>query len=164
MDQLVHSAIVGGAMGFGVSESGGRSGVTMAELGRPRTLDEARAWMHERSRAQVHPMGLISHSDAAPVIDSLRGLDGASWAAAWGAAGHHARVEGDAAAARGDFDHAKAAYLKAHGFFFLGRFPCPNHPDKLACHIAERETVSSRRPLFRFTRATDCDPVPGQTR
>ncbi len=112
----------------------------MAELGRPRTLEEARAWMHDRSRSQVHPMGLISHADAGPVIDSLRGLDGASWAAAWGAAGHVARVEGDAAAAAGDDVRARAAYLKAHGLYFLGRFPCPNHPDKMACHVAERET------------------------
>ena len=134
----------------------------MAELGRPRTLDEARAWMHERSRAQVHPMGLISHSDAAPVIDSLRGLDGASWAAAWGAAGHHARVEGDAAAARGDFDHAKAAYLKAHGFFFLGRFPCPNHPDKLACHIAERTTYLLAGQCFDSPVQRIAIPFPGK--
>jgi esterase FrsA len=112
----------------------------MAELGRPRTLDEAKAWMHDRSRAQVHPMGLISHADAGPVIDSLSGLDGARWAAAWGAAGLVARAEGDAAAAAGDDVGARAAYLKAHGFYFLGRFPCPNHPDKVACHVAERET------------------------
>jgi esterase FrsA len=112
----------------------------MAELGRPRTLDEAKAWMHDRSRAQVHPMGLISHAEAAPVIDSLTGLDGACWAAAWGAAGLVARAEGDAAAAAGDDVGARAAYLKAHGFYFLGRFPCPNHPDKVACHVAERET------------------------
>jgi esterase FrsA len=112
----------------------------MAELGRPRTLEEAMAWMHDRSRAQVHPMGLISHADAGPVIDSLSALDGASWAAAWGAAAHLARVEGDVAAAAGDDVRARAAYLKAHGFYFLGRFPCPNHPDKVACHVAERET------------------------
>lgn len=112
----------------------------MAEVGRPRTLDEARTWMHERSRAQVHPMGLVSYDAAAVVIDSLRGLDGANWAAGWGAAGRQARAEADAAAAQGEDEVARSSYLRAHGFFFMGRFPCPNHPDKMACHIAERET------------------------
>lgn len=107
---------------------------------RPKTLEETRVWMRERSRKQIHPMGLVSEADAEPVIASLKGVDGANWAAAWGGAGDKARAEAEVAEARGDKAAARAAYMKAHGFYFLGRFPCPNHPDKLRCHEAEKAT------------------------
>lgn len=85
-------------------------------------------------------MNLVSIADAAPIIDALGGLDGASWAQAWGQAGREARREGDRAVALGDVQAASAAYLRAHGLYFLGRFPMPNHPQKLECAQAERET------------------------
>lgn len=113
--------------------------VATAERTGPRSLDDARRWMHEKLAARVHPMGLTDPAVTAPLIDALPGLDGESWGQHWCAAGTRARVDGDAALARGDRAAARAAYLQAYGFFFLGRFPCPNHPAKLEAYRLERE-------------------------
>lgn len=107
---------------------GGRGYVPpMSEVqGRPKTLEEARAWMKARLVARRHPMNLVSVEEGSALVDELTGLDGASWAAVWGAAGDRARARGD--------------LLRAHGLYFMGRFPCPNHPAKQRCAELERST------------------------
>lgn len=106
------------------------------DTGRPRTLEEAKAWMLDRTGKAIHPMNNLAADDTAAVLATLKGLDPVNWAAAWRAAGEEAwqraEAETDPALRRKD-------YLRAHGFFFLGRFPCPNHPDKLACAERERD-------------------------
>jgi hypothetical protein len=106
---------------------------------RPRTLQEAKAWMMDRARKQIHPMNNLSVEDTAAAVDRLDGLDGASWARAWRVAGEQAWDEAKAAEATGDAEAARRHFTRADGFFFLGRFPCPNHPDKLACAERERD-------------------------
>lgn len=106
------------------------------DTGRPRTLDEAKAWMLDRTGKAIHPMNNLAADDTAAVLTMLQGLDPVNWAAAWRDAGEkawqRAETESDPALRRKE-------YLRAHGFFFLGRFPCPNHPDKLACAARERD-------------------------
>ncbi|MEF9926856.1 MAG: alpha/beta hydrolase [Massilia sp.] len=111
-----------------------------AVQGRPKTLTEAKKWMLEKLAAKVHPMNLISQEDGERLIDSLTGLDGASWAAVWGAAGDQARDAAEQAKADGDDQQAARLYMKSSGLYFMGRFPSPNHPDKERCARAERET------------------------
>ncbi len=108
--------------------------------GRPKTLEEAKQWMHERLAARVYPMNGIDPVEGRALIGELRGLDGRSWAGVWGRAGDRAREAAVEAGARGDLRAAQALFLKAHGLYFLGRFPCPNHPDKARCARLERET------------------------
>ena len=115
---------------------------------RPRTLEEARAWMLDRTRKRIHPMNNLSFDDTASVVERLQGLDPVNWAAAWTSAGEQAWRSGEAARDVGDFAKAKAEFLRAHGFFFLGRFPCPNHPDKLASAVREREAYLAAGALF----------------
>lgn len=104
--------------------------------GRPRTLAEAKVWLNDKLAARQHPMNLIDPVEGQALIASLDGLDGASWARVWGGAGDEVRAQADAAATH-DAAQAESLYTKAHGLYFLGRFPCPNHPDKL--RNAERE-------------------------
>lgn len=108
--------------------------------GRPRTLDEAKIWMLDRAERRIHPMNNLSVADTASVVDNLQGLDPVNWAAAWTGAGEQAWSAAQDAEGRGDGEAARHHYLRAHGFFFLGRFPCPNHPDKLASGKRERES------------------------
>jgi esterase FrsA len=103
---------------------------------RPRTLDEAKAWMRDRSGKAIHPMNNLSPEDTTAVLDRLDGLDPVHWAAAWREAGERAWSEAERADAP---DARRREFLRAHGFFFMGRFPCPNHPDKLASAVRERE-------------------------
>jgi pimeloyl-ACP methyl ester carboxylesterase len=93
-------------------------------------------------------MNLVNPALAHPVIDRLAGLDGATWADAWGRAGADMRAAARAAAAAGDRKAAAAGFLQAHGLYFLGRFPSPNHPAKMENHRLERETYLEAAEFF----------------
>ena len=103
---------------------------------RPRTLDEAKAWMLDRAAKQLHPMNLLSLEDSRSVIEGLTGLDAVTWAAAWRERGEEAWSEAESA---GDRESARQQYERAYGFFFLGRFPAPRHPDKAVSARRERD-------------------------
>lgn len=104
--------------------------VPTGELTGPRSLDDAKAWMRDRLAKRIHPLGLTDPQGTSDTIDRLQGLDGARWAKAWIATGDAYMEKADAAVAAGDETAARDAYYQAYGFYFLGRFPCPNHPDK----------------------------------
>ncbi|MES3150809.1 alpha/beta hydrolase family protein [Sphingomonas faeni] len=112
---------------------------------RPRTLDEAKAWMLDRTLRRIHPMNNLSLDDTARVVEMLDGLDPVRWAASWRSAGEDAWKEAEATQ---DPEARRTAFLRAQGFFFLGRFPCPNHPDKLASATREREAYLAAGALF----------------
>ncbi len=118
--------------------------------GRPRTLAEARQWMHQKLIARAHPLSLLDPVEAAPLIDQLKGLDGDSWVDVWGAAGDRTAELAKAAEARGDAQLASTLFMRAHGYYFFGRFPCPNHPRKLVCARRERETYLDAARFFRI--------------
>lgn len=133
-----------------------------AERNGPRSLDDAKAWMLDRSGKAIHPMNNLAADDVAGVLEHLDGLDPVRWAAAWRRAGEAAW---EVAAAATDPGEQRTAYLRAHGFFFLGRFPCPNHPDKLACAERERDAYLAAGALFDppLTRLTvPFDGAPGE--
>jgi pimeloyl-ACP methyl ester carboxylesterase len=119
-----------------------------AAVERPRTLEEAKAWMRATAKRGVHPMNNLSYEDTVEVVDGLQGLDPVNWAAAWRLPGEDAWAAAEAARMRGDHAEAKRQYLRAHGYFFLGRFPCPNHPDKLACAERERDAYLAAGAYF----------------
>lgn len=100
------------------------------ELPGPRSLEDAKAWMLDKLAARVHPMGLTDVSTSREVIADLRGLDGQNWASAWMARGDHYAAEAAAAQNRGATALARDAWYQAYAFYFVGRFPCPNHPEK----------------------------------
>jgi esterase FrsA len=108
--------------------------------GRPKTLSEAKAWLRNRLAARVHPMNLIDPIEGVELIERLSGLDGERWASVWRAAGDQVHRGASQAASRGDVDEAQRLYLKASGLYFLGRFPCPNHPLKAQCATLERQS------------------------
>jgi esterase FrsA len=100
------------------------------ELPGPRSLEQAKAWMLAKLDARVHPMGLTDVSATREVIAGLGGLDGQSWATAWMARGDDYAAHAAGAEKSGDTDAAREAWYQAYAFYFLGRFPCPNHPEK----------------------------------
>lgn len=104
------------------ADRNGRSG--------PRTLAEARTWMLERMASRVHPMALTPQERTREAIETLPGLDGAAWATHWMSYGDIARAEAEAALAGHDRLMARDKFYEAYGFYFLGRFPCPNHDAK----------------------------------
>jgi len=114
----------------------------------PRTLEDAKRWMHDKLAKRVHPLGLTTPERTARLIDALQGLDAPRWAATWVAAGREQMEAGQQALARGDRAAARAAFYEAYGLFFMGRFPCPNHPDKLASYRLECQAYVAAGALF----------------
>lgn len=108
--------------------------------GRPRTLAEAKQWMQARLAARTHPMNNIEAAEGSRLIETLAGLDGDSWARVWGGAADTVRDAAQRAEREGRNQEAAALFARASGLYFMGRFPCPNHPAKERCAIAERET------------------------
>jgi len=110
-----------------------------AVSGRPKTLPEAKEWMRSRLKSRTHPMNALSVDEGEAWIAAVPGLDGESWGTYWGALGDRAAEQALAAERAGDAEGAMHLYQKASGLYFMGRFPCPNHPAKQRCAVAERE-------------------------
>ena len=108
--------------------------------GRPKTLQEAKEWMLTKLAARNHPMNSLPADEGVSWIQGVPGLDGESWGSYWEALGASVRQQAEAAEQRNEADQARALYQKASGIYFMGRFPCPNHPAKQRCAVAERET------------------------
>lgn len=109
----------------------------------PRSLENAKAWMLSKLADRVHPMGLTDVAASREVIAALKGLDGANLASAWSGRGDRYAAVARDAEARGDAAAARDAWYQAYAFHFVGRFPCPNHPDKLASY--DKELAAYRR-------------------
>jgi esterase FrsA len=107
---------------------------------RPKTLAEAKAWMHQRLASRFHPMNALDLDDGPALIEGVPGLDGATWGSYWGAQGDAAWAQARSAQAQGNAALAQRLLQKATGLYFMGRFPCPNHPAKQHCAERERET------------------------
>jgi len=108
--------------------------------GRPKTLPEAKQWMQARLAARVHPMNNIAADEGSRLIETLEGLDAQSWTRVWGGAADQVRDAATRAEREGRNQEAAALYSRASGLYFMGRFPCPNHPAKERCAVAERKT------------------------
>jgi esterase FrsA len=108
--------------------------------GRPKTLQEAKQWMQERLKSRLHPMGALEVGSGNRLIEGLQGLDPDSWTDTWGRAGDEALAAAKLEADQGNRESAAKLYSQASGYYFMGRFPCPNHPKKERCAQRERET------------------------
>lgn len=107
---------------------------------RARTLDEAKQWMLQRLESRFHPLNALNLKDGPKEIAGVPGLDGASWGGYWGDLGDQALAASVEAQKGGRHTEAQELLEKATGLYFMGRFPCPNHPAKQRCAKAERET------------------------
>jgi hypothetical protein len=115
------------------------SETSTAISGRPKTLSEAKAWMQQRLQSRTHPMNALPLDDGPAWIDGVPGLDGEAWGGYWGRLGDGVARHASQAEAADDTARAGALYQRASGLYFMGRFPCPNHPAKQRCAVAERE-------------------------
>jgi esterase FrsA len=116
-----------------------------------RSLEDGRAWLRQRLERGVHPLDGLEQDAAREAVETLRGLDPESWAAAWGAGADRFVAE---AAQAPDPGARREAWLQAYRFSFVGRYPVPNHPAK------ERQYARARE--F-FRNATSLDDPPLQT-
>jgi esterase FrsA len=111
--------------------------------GRPKTLSEAKAWMHQRLASRTHPMNALPLQDGPAWIDGVPALDGDAWGRYWGELGDSVAAQAAVAERAAEGSRAAELYQKASGLYFMGRFPCPNHPAKQRCAEAERQAYLS---------------------
>ncbi|HEY2987936.1 MAG TPA: alpha/beta fold hydrolase [Candidatus Binatia bacterium] len=93
-------------------------------------------------RSRVGLRAPFSHADKAEAEEALARLDSIEaekWAAAWSEIGARWENKAKAAEARGDAKQAKAALLKAYGYYGIARHPFPNSPGKRQAYLKTRE-------------------------
>jgi esterase FrsA len=137
MDNLLSANMQDNERGSLTISQGNVEETGMTEMSGPRSLDNAKEWMLSKLEARLHPFALTDVDKTRAVIGGLTGLDGATWAAAWAGTGDAYAHRAQSAEADGDLAAARDWWYQAYGFYFLGRFPCPNHPDKLVSYEKE---------------------------
>ena len=115
---------------------------------RPRTLAEAKAFLHERLATRRNPLEQVDQTAAAETIQRLEGLDGDRWASAWSATAERFAAAADQAERQGDASAAFQHRFQAYAFYALGRYPCPNHPAKQQCYERAVATMRQLAPHF----------------
>jgi hypothetical protein len=117
-------------------------------MDRPRTLDEAKAFLIERIETRRNPFEFTEQQAAREAVASLDGLDGARWAAAWATPADLFEAAADEAERRGDRAAAFTNRFQAYAFNFVGRYPSPNHPDKQCRYERAIANMLKLAPLF----------------
>ncbi len=106
---------------------------------RPKTLAESKEWLLQKLAVRHNPFVFNDEAETRAAVERLESLDDAHWAGVWGAVGDRYARTAQEAEARGDARAAQDAHFQAYAFYFLGRFPCPNHPAKKANAVKARE-------------------------
>jgi esterase FrsA len=104
----------------------------------PRTLDNIK----DDIRSRVGHRAPFAYADKAEAEEALAKLDtvqGESWATAWNELGARWEERALAAEVAGTREKAKEAYLKAYGYYGIGRHPFPSTPGKQHAYRKTRE-------------------------
>ncbi|HZT08154.1 MAG TPA: alpha/beta fold hydrolase [Chloroflexota bacterium] len=104
-----------------------------------RPLSEVRTIMLERAREQRNPFDYTEPGEVARIFDGLTSLDREEWAAAFSRAAAPHVEEAAKAEAAGDVDRARAAHLRAYGYYRVARYPAPNSPAKREAYRRSQE-------------------------
>ena len=116
-----------------------------------RTLPNAKEWLQAHLDQQRHPLNAIDTDLAQSTIDGLTSLEPEPWARAWLGPAEKLANEAERLEAQGDRSAARWAWWQCYQFAFLGRYPSPLHPAKLAAYDYARSA---------FMRATALDDPP----
>ena len=98
-----------------------------------RPYEEAKQNMLDRVRRGMFEF--VDYEVVARVFDRLTSLDRDAWATAFMEVARPQEEKAQEAEARGDVDVAKQHYLRAYGYYRLGRYPAPNSPAKHASYM-----------------------------
>src|SRR5579862_4164904 len=97
-----------------------------------RPYAEAKENMLDRSRRGTFEY--TDHEVVAGVFDKLTSLDKDAWAAAFSEVAKPYEQRAEEAEAKGEKKAAEDNYLKAYGYYRLGRYPATNSPGKKAAY------------------------------
>jgi esterase FrsA len=104
----------------------------------PRTLAEIK----DDIRSRVGHRVPFLHADNAEVEEALAilgSIEPEPWAAAWNEIGARWESKAKSAEAEKNAGRAKEAYLKAYGYYGIGRHPFPNSPGKEHAYLKTKE-------------------------
>lgn len=116
-----------------------------------RTVPNAKEWLQAHLDQQRHPLNAIDVELAQSAIDSLTSLEPEPWARTWMSHAEQLAEDAERLEGQGDRAGARSAWWQSYQFAFLGRYPSPLHPAKLAAYDFAR---------MAFMRATSFDEPP----
>ncbi|HSF59344.1 MAG TPA: alpha/beta fold hydrolase [Candidatus Binatia bacterium] len=107
-------------------------------MDKPRTLEEIK----NDIRSRVGHRSPFNHADkreAEQALAKLTSVDGELWAGVWNELGARYEEQAREAESAGNRADAKEAYLKAFGYYAIGRHPFPSTPGKQHAYQKARE-------------------------
>src|SRR3954464_4080847 len=113
----------------------------------PRTIAEIK----DDIRSRVGKRAPFLHADKAEAEEALAKLDNIEaepWAAAWTAIGAKWEEQARGEERNGDAMAAKAAFIKAYGYYGIARHPFPNSPGKQRAYDKTREMYLAAAKYF----------------
>jgi pimeloyl-ACP methyl ester carboxylesterase len=134
----------------------------------PRTLTEIKDDIRSRVGHRV-PFVHAGKAEVEEALAKLSSIEPEPWAAAWNEIGARWESTAKSAEAEKDTPRAKEAYLKAYGYYGIGRHPFPNSPGKEHAYLKTKEMylAASRYfdvPLECVTMPFEGKPIVGHLR
>src|SRR5262249_10429220 len=111
---------------------------TGSAMDKPRTLEEIKSDIRSRV-GQRAPFNHADKEEAEEVLSKLNSVDGEVWAGAWNELGARWEEKARTAEAASNREEPKQAYLKAYGYYGIGRHPFPSTPGKQRAYLKARE-------------------------
>jgi acetyl esterase/lipase len=103
-----------------------------------RTIEEIKSDIRSRL-GQRAPFNHADKRESEEALAKLNDFEGENWAAIWNELGSRWEKGAREADASGKRDEAKEAYLKAYGYYGIGRHPFPSTPGKKHAYLKARE-------------------------
>src|ERR671918_465020 len=107
-------------------------------MARSRTIEEIKSDIRSRL-GQRAPFNHADKRESEEALAKLNDFEGENWAAIWNELGSRWEKGAREAEASGKRDEAKEAYLKAYGYYGIGRHPFPSTPGKKHAYLKARE-------------------------
>jgi esterase FrsA len=116
-------------------------------MSEPRTIEEVKNDIRERIGRRA-PFLHADKDEAERALAKMPNFDGEIWAAAWNDLGSRWEEKGHGAEKGGDSAGAKAAFLKAYGYYGIARHPFPSTPGKHHGYAKTREMFLAASKYF----------------
>ncbi len=128
----------------------------------PRTMAEIK----DDIRSRVGKRAPFIHADKGEAEQALAKLDSIEpepWAAAWNSIGEKWEAKAREEESKGNAPSAKDAFIKAYGYYGIGRHPFPNSPGKKHAYDKTREMYLAASKYFEIPLEAVSMPMDGKS-
>lgn len=130
--------------------------------GRPKTLNEIKEYLLDRTIKQRNPMDGAREEDVRHALDQLTEMDADLWAQVWSNEAKHYEEQAEEAEANEASKLIHESRMLAYQYYRLARFPCPNTPAKQIAAERGIQNYLAASPYFKPAHQTVEIPFDGK--